>query len=255
MLHYNQSNPDSKCNWVMDSLNTGWSGDQHHFWGFIGTNEVNIRKCKKERNQWYFWDMPYYGRWYKGTQEEFYWRVSENHIHYRRIIDYPSNRFKQWKVTPKEYTKGKKILICPSSETMTRYTTGLSVKGWLIKTIDKIKQYTDRPIEVRHKPRLNGTSGPSVATIPFEIQAQNTHCVVTSVSLCAVEAQLLGIPTICHSDSFAKDISSTKLEEIENPKRVDTKQWFYNLAYSQFTHKEIESGLTEEIFNAQIICI
>jgi len=27
-------------------------------------------------------------------------------------------------------------------------------------------------------------------------------------------------------------------------------QWFYNLAYSQFTHSEIESGLAEEILNA-----
>ena len=239
----------------MDSIDKGWSGDQHHFWGFIGTNEVNILKCKRNKTIWYYWDMPYYGRWYKDTQEEFYWRVSENHIHYRKTINYPSNRFRRWKVTPKDYGKGTKILVCPSSETMTRYTTGLSVNGWLKQTIDKLKAHTDRPIEIRHKPRANGTSGPSVATIPFEVQAQDTYCVVTSVSLCAVEAQLLGIPTICHKDSFARDISSTKLEEIESPKRVDTKQWFYNLAYSQFTHKEIESGLPEEIFNAQIICL
>lgn len=239
----------------MDSLAKGWKGSEDHFWGLIGSNETNIKVCKSTKRPWYFWDMPYYGRWHKDIQEDFYWRVGKDHIHYQYTKDYPSDRFEKWNIVPKEYGTGTKILVCPSSETMTRYVTGLSVKGWLIKTIDKIKQYTDRPIEIRHKPRLNGTSGPSVATIPFEIQAQNTHCVVTSVSLCAVEAQLLGIPTICHNDSFAKDISSTKLEEIENPKRVDTKQWFYNLAYSQFTHKEIESGLTEEIFNAQIICI
>ena len=255
MLHRHPTKPDSKCNWVMDSLAKGWKGSEDHFWGLIGSNETNIKVCKSTKRPWYFWDMPYYGRWHKDIQEDFYWRVGKDHIHYQYTKDYPSDRFEKWNIVPKEYGTGTKILVCPSSETMTRYVTGLSVKGWLIKTIDKIKQYTDRPIEIRHKPRLNGTSGPSVATIPFEIQAQNTHCVVTSVSLCAVEAQLLGIPTICHNDSFAKDISSTKLEEIENPKRVDTKQWFYNLAYSQFTHKEIESGLTEEIFNAQIICI
>jgi len=73
---------------------------------------------------------------------------------------------------------------------------------------------------------------------------------VTSVSLCAVEAQLLGIPTICHPSSFAADVSSTRLDEIENPKRIDAQQWFNNLAYSQFTHKEIESGLAHEILNA-----
>ena len=44
--------------------------------------------------------------------------------------------------------------------------------------------------------------------------------------------------------------SSWHIESINNPKRVDRMQWFYNLAYSQFTHKEIESGLAEEIVNA-----
>ena len=111
----------------------------------------------------------------------------------------------------------------------------LPVLKWLENTVTTLKKHTDRPIEIRYKPRANGTSGPSVAKIPFEEQAKDTYCVVTSISLCAVEAQLLGIPTICHTDSFAKDISSINIEEIENPKRVDTMQWFYNLAYSQFT--------------------
>ncbi len=115
---------------------------------------------------------------------------------------------------------------------------------------NQFKIYTDKYIEVRYKPRRNGTSGPAAALIPFEEQAQDTHCVVTCISLAAVEAQLLGIPTICHPSSFAADISSTKLEEIENPRRVDTHQWFSNLAYSQFTHKEIESGFAQEVLNA-----
>ena len=38
------------------------------------------------------------------------------------------------------------------------------------------------------------------------------------------------------------------IEEINQPKKFDTTQWFNNLAYSQFTHKEIEAGLPEEVF-------
>ena len=250
MLYRHPSKPDSKCNWVMDSIEKGWQGNEHHFWGFINSNETKVKQLTKDRIDWFFWDMPYYGRWYKETTHDFYWRASKNHIHYRYTKDYPKDRFKQWNLTPKEYITGTKILICPSSETMTRYITGQTVREWIDNTITKLKRYTDRPIEVRLKPRANGTSGPSVAKIPFAEQAQDTHCVVTSISLCAVEAQLLGIPTICHKDSFAKDISSINLEEIENPKRVDNTQWFYNLAYSQFTHSEIESGLAQEILNA-----
>ena len=133
---------------------------------------------------------------------------------------------------------------------MTRYVTGLSVQEWLDFIIKELEFYTDRPYEIRYKPRANGTSGPSVAEIPFAQQAQDTHCVVTCISLCALEAQLLGIPTICHKDSFASDVSGWHIESINNPKRVDRMQWFYNLAYSQFTHSEIESGLAEEILNA-----
>jgi len=250
MLYRHPSKPDSKCNWVMDSLAKGWRGSEHHFWGFINNNEYKTKQLTKHRIDWFFWDMPYYGRWHRDIKQDFYWRASKNHIHYRHTKNYPNDRFKQWNVTPKEYTKGTKILICPSSETMTRYITGQTVQEWLDNTVTTLKKYTDRPIEIRYKPRANGTSGPSVAKIPFREQAKDTHCVVTSISLCAIEAQLLGIPTICHTDSFAKDISSTNIDEIENPKRVDTMQWFYNLAYSQFTHSEIESGLAQEILNA-----
>ena len=241
---------DSKANWVMRSLLQGWTAPGDHFWGFINDNEHKIKDLTAQGKDWYFWDMPYYGRWYKDTTEDYYWRASRNSLHYKHVKDYPSDRFKKWNVTPREYGSGSKILICPSSETMTRYITGQTVREWIDNTITTLKRYTDRPIEVRLKPRANGTSGPSVAKIPFAEQAQDTHCVVTSISLCAVEAQLLGIPTICQKDSFAKDISSIKLEEIENPKRVDNTQWFYNLAYSQFTHSEIESGLAQEILNA-----
>ena len=250
MLHRHQTNPDSKCNWVMDSLAKGWKGSEDHFWGFIGNNETNIKVCKATKRPWYFWDMPYYGRWHKDIQEDFYWRIGKDHIHYQHTKDYPSDRFEKWNVTPKDYGKGTKILVCPSSETMTRYVTGLSVQGWLDFIIKELEFYTDRPYEIRYKPRANGTSGPSVAEIPFAQQAQDTHCVVTCISLCALEAQLLGIPTICHKDSFASDVSGWHIESINNPKRVDRMQWFYNLAYSQFTHSEIELGLAEEILNA-----
>ena len=261
-LYFNTHNSESKCNWVMRSLLRGWTGSRpvyargeidhtpSHFWGFIQDNERRIQALKAAGVDWYFWDMPYYGRWYEHTKEDYYWRVSRNSVHYSKTVDYPSDRFAQWNVNPLEYKAGSKILVCPSSETMTRYITGMSVEMWLTMIISSLKELTDRPIEVRHKPRARGTSGPAAAIIPFAEQAQDAHCVVTCISLSALEAQLMGIPTICHPASFAADISSTSLEEIENPRRVDRQQWFNNLAYSQFTHDEIESGLAQEILNA-----
>lgn len=239
----------------MDSLEKGWTAPGDHFWGFIGNNEQNIKHCQQQGSPWYFWDMPYYGRWSGLAQaltptKDFYWRCGVNHIHYKPTVNRDSSRFDAWQVEPKPYTGGDKILVCPSSETMTRWTTGKTVQAWVSDTIAELQQHTDRPIEVRYKPRRNGTSGPDAALVDFKVQAQNTHCIVTCISLCAVEAQLLGIPTICDPSSFAADISSTKLEDIESPLKADIAQWLYNLAYSQFTHAEIESGLAQEILNA-----
>ena len=257
-LYFNTNNPASKCNWVMDALQVGWSDTNpvynrdsidlvpSHLWGIILNNKQVIDTLTANNIDWYFWDMPYYGRW--GVSDNYYWRCSKNSYHYSRTKDYPSDRFNLWNIIPKNKPEGSKILICPSSETMTQIATGLNVKTWVAATIDEVRKYSDRPIDIRYKPRKNGTSGPAVADVPFEIQARDAHCVITSVSLCAVEAQLMGISTVCHASSFAADISIS-IEEIENCKTADTAQWFYNLAYSQFTPNEISSGAAYRIIN------
>ena len=244
----------------MDSLAQGWPGAQpakrfhfdfvpSAFWGFIENNQTVITALHMAGVDWYFWDMPYYGRWVPGTQDEFYWRGIRNSVHYKKTHNYPGDRFARWNAKPKHRSSGDKILICPSSETITRWYTGLGVKQWLDQTVNTLEQYTNRPIEIRPKPRNNKTSGPAAAKIPFADQAQNSYCVVTCASISAVEAQLLGIPTICDPHSFAAEVSNTKLSDIENLTEFDNTQWLYNRAYSQFTHSEIENGLAYRILN------
>lgn len=244
----------------MDSLQKGWPGahpadrfsydlNPSAFWGLIENNHSVIHALHLAGIDWYFWDMPYYGRWMPDTKQEFYWRGCKNSIHYKKSHNYPGDRFAYWRVTPRPKQSGDKILICPSSETVTRWYTGLGVKQWIDKTVKEIKQHSDRPIEIRLKPRNSKTSGPAAADIPFDVQARNSHCVVTCASIGAVEAQLLGIPTVSDPNSFAAEVSNTKLSDIENLTEFDNTHWFYNLAYSQFTHHEIESGLAYEILN------
>ena len=265
-LYYNSQNSESKCNWVMRSLLKGWSEVNRvqsrqnienpllpgHFWGFIENNAQLIKQLKDNGVDWYFWDMPYYGRWLNDAEKTWYWRVSRNRLHYSYTCDRPDDRFRRWNKQPKPYRPGNKILICPSSETMTRFTTGWSVEEWVDVVTRRVKKHTDMPILVRYKPRANGTSGPGAATVPIEHELHDAHCVVTSISLSAMEAQFEGVPTICHADSFAADISSTSLNinNLVYPSDSERQQWFNNLAYSQFTHDEIESGLAQEILNA-----
>ena len=240
----NNNIPNSKANWVMTSIEKGWDRPSHHFWGLINNNQNIIKELIAQNIDWYFWDMPFYFRY--GLHDDFMWRVSKNALYPKSTINRPSDRFDKWCLNPVSYTSGDKILICPSSDTISLWYTGLTAQQWTKKTIRKLKKYTDRPIDVRYKPRSNTTSGPLAANKSFSQQAQGSHCIITLTSLCAVEAHLLGIKTICHPESFAAQVSNTSLSEIENLQEPDPLQWFYNLAYCQFTHKEIESGLAQK---------
>lgn len=246
----------------MRNLQAGWPGSQpghraNHslapgaFWGFVENNERIIKDLQRNAVPWYFWDMPYYGRWMPGCDQH-YWRVGFCDIHYQPGKNWPSDRFEQWNVQPAKSKPGNHILVCPSSDTITRWVSGMLARDWVEHTIRTLKQHTDRPIQVRYKPRSGKLSGPAAAHVPFSKAACGAHAVVTCVSLAAVEAQLLGVPTFCDVSSFAAEVSNTKLSEIESPKRTCTIQWFSNLAYSQFTLEEIASGFAKEILHAKI---
>lgn len=265
-LYYNTNNEDSKCNWVMDSLKQGWPKTQiadrdspvttpGAYWGFIQNNWVLIEQHQDLEIDWWFWDMPYWGRW-NGLKEaqdplqKFYWRVSKNSIHETVIVNRPADRFQDWRLTIEPWKRtGSEIVICPSSNTMSNWCSGLDETGWVEKTVTELKKHTDRHIRVRHKPRAKGTSGPNVALVPFAEDIKNAWAVVTSVSMCAVEAIALGIPVFCDELSFAKPVAETELSKIEQPKYATRIRWFNHLAYCQFTQKEIKSGLAYRILN------
>ncbi len=68
----------------MRSLLKGWSGSRpvyardeidlmpSHFWGFIENNAQLIKQLKDNGVDWYFWDMPYYGRWLDDAEKTWY---------------------------------------------------------------------------------------------------------------------------------------------------------------------------------------
>jgi hypothetical protein len=212
-LHYNISNPNSKCNWVMECLSNGWVDNSEHYWGFIQDNDRLIRNHQDQFEDYYFWDMPYYGRY--GVVDKHYWRVSKNGIHPTKIISRPTDRFDKWKT--------------------------------------ELSKHTNRPIRVRTKPRTKNTSGPLVEKelgVPSIVEdIQNCFAVITSVSLVAVEAITNGVPVFCDPLSFASPISSTDISSINNPTYSDQRlKWLSHLAYCQFTEREIFNGTAYNIW-------
>jgi hypothetical protein len=217
------------------------------FWGFVNNNLLLVKKLEARKQQFWFTDTPYFGRFDNNNlkSNNHYWRICKNRIHVPFIKDCKSDRFEKFgmKVQAPNF-KGKNILVCPSSPGIHQY---LDRPNWLKETLEEIKIYTDRPIKIRHKPRGRGTSGPSEATVPLAEDLKNAWCLVTSCSIAAVEAQCMGIPVFCDKKSFANDVSSNEVKHIENPYFVGAEEWLYSLAYQQFTPEEYANGKAVEI--------
>ena len=217
------------------------------FWGFVNNNIELVKKLEARKQQFWFTDTPYFGRFDNNNlkPDNHYWRICKNAIHVQYIKGCKSDRFEKFGLKIKAPNfKGKYILVCPSSAGIHNY---LDKPNWTQEIIEQIKRYTDRPIKVREKPRGRGTSGPSEAKVPLAEDLKDAWVCVTSCSISAVEAQCMGVPTICDEKSFALPVSANHLNDIENPFFVGAEEWLYSLAYQQFTPEEFTNGTAIEI--------
>lgn len=250
--YYPDINSTSKAIWVLDAIA---SNDKKAvikrdllvdnkpgiFWGLANNNFSLIKEYQRKNIPFYFTDMPYWNRWMGDNRDTCSWRIIPNALHCNWQLDYPNDRFNTLNVQIKEWRKfGNYILVCPSSTTMNKF---YNQSNWLLETINTLKKYTDRPIKIRYKPRANKTSGPAVATIPFEDDIKNAWAVVTLSSISGVEAACLGIPVFCHESSPCAILGNTELKNIESPKLADRKLWLNTLAYHQYTEYEIKFGV------------
>ena len=217
------------------------------FWGFVNRNLELVKKLEARKQQYWFTDTPYFGRFDNNNlkHDNHYWRICKNAIHAKYIPGCKKDRFEKFGIKLKAPDlKGEHILVCPSSPGINQY---LERPNWTTETVEQIKRYTDRPIKIREKPRGKGTSGPAVATIPIEEDLSNAWCIVTSCSISAIEAVCNGKPVFCDEKSFAQHIGTTNLADIENPMFVSPEDWLYSLSYQQFTPEEFANGTAIEI--------
>ena len=252
-----QPRPSPKMDKIYKALEEGWPGakinsglhNNYVLWGLIGNNP----QIMKSDDNYIFCDMPYNGR-YDPTNvrllgwDNTYWRWCANSLHDNRRLNVPADRFLEWSDGVKPWQpSGEHILICPSSQTMTHYMTGMTVEQWVQKVVDYVSDQTDRPIKLRLKPRGKGTSGPSVAKKSIEDELENAYCLITAGSLTSIDALKAGVPVISTNKKFAPSAwCSNSLHQINNIKLYDREQLFYNLAYKQYSIKEMREGICYE---------
>lgn len=206
--------------------------------------------CMANNRTFYYIDNGYFGN----NRSKNWFRVIKNQVHdMRPTIARPHDRLTRMlkvngAVPLKPFTAGKKIVVAPPSpKSLTIWN--IDYQQWIDKTIAEIKQYTDRPIEIRVK--RNRSDRLSTDTME-ECLANDVHCLVTYNSVAAVEACMLGKPVFTLGPNAAHNMANHELSAIEHPWTPTEDQrinWLAHLSYSQFTYEEIANGYAWKIIN------
>ena len=215
-----------------------------------------IHKCWEDGRDFYYVDTGYFGneRTIRNPNGWKYWhRIVKNNLQHHELIQRPSDRFKTFgrKFSPWK-TNGRKILIAaPDEKPMKFYEKDL--ENWITDTVDTIKQYTDRPVEVRRrtKERLERMTTNTLE----EALNDDVFALVTFNSNAAVESIFQGIPVFAMAPATAAaPVSLNDLSRIDTPYYPDQDKlqaWGNHLAYGQFHISEMKSGRAKEILESQ----
>lgn len=204
-----------------------------------------VQTAWQQGRTFYYIDNGYFGNAIKKQ----YFRIIKNHVHdIRPVVKRKSDRLEQCNVLLKPFTPGRKILLAPPSQkSFTLWN--IDQQQWIDQTVEQIKQYTNRPIEIRLKrireERLKENT-------MEEALADDVHCLITYNSVAAVEAVMLGKPAIVLGPNAASQVCSNNLADIENPRiptYTERDAWLKHLSYSQFTFDEMSNGYAWGILN------
>ena len=217
---------------------------------------IKLKSFMDDNNlDYYFIDTGYIGNYPKKK----YHRVTKNAMQAKHVIKRPPDRIRDicdLKVRPWS-TKGSKILLCPpSAKSLIYYADSKNimkkhggsyqdaVKNWVKRTCKELKRHTDRPIEIRYKPRPKKDRRKS----PFkECVLNNVFATVTFNSIVAVESIVNGIPAFVCAENAASPVALSDISKIETPLYPNRHAWLRHLAYCQFSLWDFYNGFAWKI--------
>jgi hypothetical protein len=211
-----------------------------------------IHRCWNDRRTFYYIDTGYFGneRTLSNPNGWKYWhRIVKNDLQHGEIIPRPDDRFKSFNKKFKPWKKdGRKILIAAPDDKPCRFY-GITKDEWINQTVDSIKQFTDRPIEIRERAqkRIDRT----VTDTLQQALDNDVFALVTFNSVAAIESIFHGIPAFTTAPAnAASPVALQDLSQIETPYYADQDKlyaWGCHLAYGQFHNSELKNGKAMEI--------
>ena len=214
-----------------------------------------MKQCWKDNRTFYYMDTGYFGneRTARNPNGWKYWhRIVKNDLQHGEIITRPDDRFRQFnkKFTPWK-KDGRKILVAAPDEKPCKFY-GITKDQWVADTVAKIKEYTDRPVEVRERAakRID-----RIANDTLQSALDNdVFALVTFNSVAAIESVFYGIPAFTLAPAnAASPVALQDLSKIETPYYADSDKlyaWGCHLAYGQFHISELQNGTAYRILNA-----
>lgn len=197
----------------------------------------------------------------KGAWE--YWRVAVNAHHptqYITTAKHPMDRMEELGIMCWPWRKeGDHILVAGSSAKYHQFYSLFDPTRFAKKVVTEIKKRSNRDIVYRPKPTwkeavpiVGSRFSPRYESLSELLK--NCHVVVTHGSNICFESILNGIPCIVLGEGVGKPISSTRIDDIENPylaSEEERVQWLSNLAYCQWTLEEFRTGEAWETLRGQ----
>ena len=247
------------------AIKKGWQDTQmrpvHFFWGLAGKNIPYIKGCIERNEEWWYVDNGYLTQQITRYPEpkihdydKTYFRIVKGSLHTQKgktgSVERLSKleqqgidvKFKGWTDNTDH------ILLCPSSPTVTQFVNEISQEEWVESVKSELRQHTDRPIKFRNKPR----PGNEWWNTNIKDDLKGAHCLITNMSLAAVDAIINQVPVLTHSKNVAFNVSINNLPNINKPfkpSREIIDPWLNMLSHNQFTIPEIEDGTAFRILN------
>jgi hypothetical protein len=221
------------------------------------TSKSEIVECQKNKRDFYYIDTGYLGNFPSvgnPSGKKLWHRVVKNDLQHIVPQNMPSDRWRRLvKQDPRLTWRGwknhsKKILLVLPNPKACRYYD-IDCDTWIAETTEKIKTYSNLPIEVRLKgSRSERGHGYSI----YDAFNSGVYATVSFNSIASLESVLYGIPAFVSVPCAASVVASTDLSILKDPFKPSTESitdMCKTLAYGQFTHKEIADGTAWKLLN------
>jgi len=164
------------------------------------------------------------------------------------------------------FTRNPRIIVAAQHARSLQVTGLVSMEGWIIDQVERLRTVTDRPIVVRPHPR-SALDRAGLVHLPKDViietpqRIDNTydsynlafdcHAIINHNSGPGIQAALAGTRPIVDSTSLAHPVSIVHAD-IDRPYDRDRDQWLVEICHTEYTVQEIQQGLWLRRLYAQL---